>query len=151
MPKTDYDSLTLQTLQDLGSNLTGEVAKKGYTFSEFAGLNIITTIKYEIYRPGNVYVFANEDFVGRNYILNDMKFYVDKKKNIISWCAWFDLGMAIINTAGVKKIELYGGSTVPTQTDTGYAVMDPFAEEQLNTVNNRIIQGVGPYPTISIY
>lgn len=150
MTAYDFDALGLQTLQDFGSQVAGEVIKKGYTYNEFMGLKIITTRKYDIYRPGNVYALCPPDYVGRNYMLNNMKFYVDKVRNVFSWSAWFDWGMSIINAAAVKKLELFGCSVVPGQTDAGFEKFSPFDESELGAKNNRALE-LGPTPNIVVY
>lgn len=148
MTAVDYNNLTNQTLQDLGSRVAGEVVENGWGMSKFAGLRIHTSKKNDIFVQGEVWAIGPEDWVGRNYILNNMKFYVDKKKNIISWCAWFDWGMSLINCANIKKLELYGGSVTPGNEDAG--VLRPSLEQDLGKRNNRILEGVIS-PLISVY
>jgi hypothetical protein len=148
MSAPDYNNFNLMTLQDFGSRVAGEVIENGWGYSKFIGMKIATSKKNDIFVQGEVWVIGPEDWVGRNYILNNMKFYVDKKKNMISWCAWFDWGMSIINCANVKKIELYGGSVTPGLEDAG--VKRPSLEQDLGKKNNRAIEGVIA-PLISVY
>jgi len=148
MNSEDYNRLTLLTIMDAGSATTGEILENGYGKNKFAGLKITTSRKNDIFVKGEAWVIGPEDWVGRNYILNNMKFYVDKKKNIISWCAWFDWGMSLINCNNIKKMEFYGGSVTPGLEDAG--ILRPSLEQDLGKKNNRAIEGIIA-PSITIF
>jgi opacity protein-like surface antigen len=67
------------------------------------GLKVIRTIKTEILREGNIYCFTAPEFLGRFYILNQTKFYIDKIANLITWQSWEDIAMGIGNIASIDR------------------------------------------------
>lgn len=146
----DYDNISLWTIQDVGMTIAGETAVEGWKANTVLGLKIIRTIKTDILREGNVYVFAAPEFFGRFYILNQTKFYIDKIANLITWQSWEDIGMGFGNIAAVVKLELYSGSVTPTATDSGFAAALPVAEESLGAINNRADDGK-TYPQVDQY
>ncbi len=136
----DYDNLSAWTIQDVW-NIAAETSTDGWKANTVVGLKIIRTIKTNILREGNIYCFTAPEFFGRFYILNQTKFYIDKIANLITWQSWEDIGMGFGNIASVVKLELYGGSVTPGATDTGYAAGLPYAEDQLDPVNNMADEG----------
>ena len=145
----DYDNLSAWTIQDVW-NIAAETATEGWKANTVVGLKIIRTIKTNILREGNVYCFVAPEFFGRFYILNQTKFYIDKIANLITWQSWEDIGMGFGNVASVVKLELFGGSCTPTQTDgsitTGYGTVLPVDEDEMAPVNNLADSGlVEPY------
>ncbi len=146
----DYDNISAWTIQDVGMTIAGETAVEGWKANTVLGLKIIRTIKTDLLREGNIYVFAAPEFFGRFYVLNQTKFYIDKIANLITWQSWEDIGMGFGNIAAVVKLELYSGSVTPTQTDTGFAAALPVAEEALGAVNNRADDGK-TYPQVDTF
>ena len=147
MTESDADDFDSWTLEDYGDKLQSETALDGYTYNKVLGLRVIRTIKNDILREGNVYVFTAPEFFGRNYTLNDVKFYIDKIANRIHWQAWMDIGMGIGNIASVVKLELYAG-------DSHYTVASesvrPTEEEDLGALNNKAADGL-TFPQISVF
>ena len=83
------------------------------------------------------------EFFGKFYVLNNTKFYIDKVANTITFQAWEDIGMGVINIASVRKLELYAADANPTTDADGLlANFIPLAEDQLGAVNNRVDQGL---------
>lgn len=148
MTEPDYNNILTWTLQDLGDKVTSETVVEGWTYNSILGKKFIRTIKTDIFREGNVYLFAKPDFLGRSYILNNTKFYIDKIANLILWQSWMDVGVGIVNIASIRKLELYGGSVATAAAkDAGSAAVEPVGEEQLGALNNRVDQGVF-FPTV---
>lgn len=147
MTEPDFDNVSAWTIQDVGMTIAGETTVEGYKASTIVGLKVIRTIKTEILREGNVYVFTAPEFFGRFYILNQTKFYIDKIANLITWQSWEDIGIGLGNISAVCKLELYSGSVTPGATDTGFAAALPRDEDLLNVVNNRADVGE-TYPQV---
>ena len=138
----DYDDISAWTIQDVGMTIAGETSVEGWKASTVVGLKIIRTIKTDLLREGNVYCFTAPEFMGRFYVLNQTKFYIDKIANLITWQSWEDIAIGIGNIASIVKLELYGGSVTPGATDTGYAAKLPFEESDLGAVNNKADAGL---------
>lgn len=147
MTEPDYDDLSAWTIQDVGMNIAGETSVEGWKASTVVGLKIIRTIKTDILRVGNVYCFTAPEFLGRFYVLNQTKFYIDKIANLITWQSWEDIAIGIGNIASIVKLELYGASVTPGAETSGFAAKIPVAEENLAAVNNKADAGL-TYPQI---
>ena len=107
------------------------------------GRSYVRTVKTDILRAGNVYVFTKPEFFGKFYVLNNTKFYIDKIANVITFQAWEDIGMAIINIASVRKLELYSADANPnTNADSLLTNFVPVSEDSLGTPNNQVDAGL---------
>ncbi len=147
MTEVDFDDILSWTLQDFGDKMQSETAVDGYKYNVLLGRKLVRTVKTDLLRSGNIYVFTAPEFLGKSYILNNTKFYIDKIANLITWQSWMDVAVAIINIASVRKLELYGGSVTPTATDTGFATKLPLDEDSLGAVNNRVDDNLH-YPSV---
>lgn len=136
---TDFNNILGWTVEDQGAQIQSETLINGYKYNLLLGKKFVRTIKTDILRPGNVYVFTEPDFLGRYYTLNGVKFYIDKVINLLTFVAWKDVGMSILNTASVRKLELYSGDANPqTDDDSILTAITPVTEEGLGTENNRV-------------
>jgi len=155
MTESDSDDFDQWTHEDYGDKLQSETALDGFTYNKVLGLRIVRTIKNDILREGNVYVFTAPEFFGRNYTLNDVKFYIDKQANRIFWQAWMDVGMGFGNIAAVVKLELYAGDasdssdTVTTGVQNNHSVI-PVSESEIGTQNNKVADGL-TFPSINVF
>jgi hypothetical protein len=147
MTESDADDFDQWTHEDYGDRLQSETALDGYTYNKVLGLRIIRTIKNDILREGNVYVFTASEFFGRNYTLNDVKFYIDKIANRIFWQAWMDVGMGFGNIASVVKLELYSGDSADAALNQSVIPVD---EENLGAQNNKASEGL-TYPSLNVF
>jgi len=148
MTEPDYDDILSWTLQDMGDKMQSETMVDGYKYNLLLGRKLIRTVKTDILRVGNVYAFTAPEFLGKNYVLNNTKFYIDKIANMITWQSWMDVAVNVSNIASVAKLELYGGSVTPTVPDSGSEAAAPVDEDQLGAVNNKVDQGL-KYPNVS--
>lgn len=137
LTSTDYNSIMNWTLADNGDKVQSETTVSGYKYNTLLGKKYVRTIKTDILRPGNVYCFTSPEFLGRFYVLNSVKFYIDKVVNIVKFVAWKDLAMSLVNIASVAKLELYSGDASSVDTDSILADVSPKAEADLGAPNNR--------------
>jgi hypothetical protein len=141
--EVDFDDTLQWTLEDNGDKLQSEVQVDGWKYNNFMGRRYVRTIKTDILRPGNLYFFTAPNFLGRNFILNNVKFYIDKVANLISFQAWMDVAPMIANIASIRKVELYSGDANPTtNADSLLANFIPKAEDDLGAQNNLVDQGL---------
>jgi len=148
MTEVDYDDILQWTVEDNGDRIQSETTVDGYKYNTLLGRAYIRTIKTDILRPGNVYVFTKPEFFGKFYILNNTKFYIDKIANMITFQAWEDIGMGVLNIAAVRKLELYSADATANDTDTLLSNFIPSAEDDLGAVNNRVEAGL-KFPQIT--
>jgi len=146
----DWDDLLQWTVEDVGSKIQSETTVDGYKYNLLMGRQYVRTVKTDILRPGNIYGFTSPDFLGRFYILNNTKFYIDKIANLITWQSWEDIAIAIINIASSRKLELYSGDATANDGSGILSSKSPMAEEDLGAENNRVESGL-VYPGIEIY
>lgn len=134
----DWDDLLQWTVEDQGDKIQSETAVQGWKYNMVLGRRYIRTVKTDILRPGNIYCFTSPDFLGRFYVLNSVKFYIDKYINMVKFVAWKDIGMSFVNIASVRKLETYSGDANPsTDSDGILSSVTPKAEEDLGAQNNR--------------
>ena len=150
MTETEFDDITQWTVEDFGDKLQSETAVDGYKYSTLLGRAFVRTIKTDILRRGNVYVFTRPEFFGVFYILNQVKFYVDKVANMITWQSWEDIAMSVVNIASVRKLELYAADATDNDTDSLQAEFVPKAVEDLGLSNNKVDKG-WVFPQITSY
>lgn len=151
MTEVDWDDVLQWTVEDFGDRLQSETAVDGFKYNTLLGRAYIRTIKTDILRPGNIYVFTKPEFFGKFYVLNNTKFYIDKIANIITFQAWEDIGMCVINIASVRKLELYSADANPTTNADGLLTnFIPKTEDQLGAINNRVAQGL-KFPQVTQY
>jgi hypothetical protein len=136
--EVDHDDVLQWTVEDFGDRIASETVVDGYKYNTLLGRKVVRTVKTDILRSGNVYVFTAPQFFGKFYILNNTKFYIDKIANVVTWQSWEDIAIGVINIASCRKLELYRGSVRPTATDTGFEAKIPSLEEDLGAENNRV-------------
>lgn len=151
MTEVDYDDILQWTVEDNGDRIQSETTVDGFKYNTLLGRPYIRTIKTDLLRPGNVYVFTSPEFFGKFFVLNNTKFYIDKIANMITFQAWEDIGMGVLNIASVRKLELYSADANPTtNANSLLANFIPKAEDELGAVNNRVEQGL-KFPQVSQY
>jgi hypothetical protein len=147
----DYTDILQWSITDLGNRYTEGSLENGLALNTLFGLKIIRTIKTKVLRVGNVYCFTEPDFLGKFFVLNKVKFYLDKEINKIRFCAWEDIGSAIINVASIAKLELYSANVQPDTAAAGdLAAKTPVDHDDLGTNYNRVEAG-DYFPHISLY
>jgi hypothetical protein len=137
LTSVDWDDILQWTVEDQGDKIQSETVVNGWKYNLLLGKRYVRTIKTDILRPGNVYCFTSPDFLGRFYVLNNVKFYIDKVVNMVKFVAWKDIAMSLVNIASVRKLELYSGDATTADADSVLAGVSPKSEESLGAENNR--------------
>jgi hypothetical protein len=104
MNQADYNKLATLPATTVGSGAASEVYINGFKYATILGKKFVTTVKGDLLPEGTMYAFAPQEFLGKFYILNDVKFWIEKKRNLIKWSAYETLGMGILNTKSVAKL-----------------------------------------------
>lgn len=139
---SDFEDMMLWTIEEFGDKVQSEVVVDGYKYNQVMGRKYVRTIKTDILATGNIYAYAEPQYFGRSYVLNPVKFYIDKVANVITWQLWTDIGMGFAGISGVRKLELYAASVTPTTTDMGFETRGPADEEDLGAQNTRVDDGI---------
>lgn len=151
MTEVEFDDILMWTVEDLGDRIESETAVDGWKYTNLLGKGFIRTVKTDLLRPGNVYVFTSPEFMGKFYVLNQLKFYIDKIANMVTWQSWEDIAIGIVNIASVRKLELYSADANPaTDTQGLLSSFVPVEEDELGAENNRVDSGLF-YPTVTSY
>lgn len=137
MTAPDWDNIMTWTVEDSGSPNQSATMYEGIKSNTLLGKRYAKTVKTDILRPGNVYSYTSPEFLGRNYLLNNVKFYIDKVINMVKFVAWKDIAMSLINIASVAKLELYSGDATTVNADSIQASVIPVPESSLGAENNR--------------
>lgn len=67
------------------------------------GVPHIATIKKALVPNNVIYGFCEENYLGRAYMLDNIEVTVEKKKNVIRFCAQEQIGATIANTRAVQR------------------------------------------------
>lgn len=138
------------TVEDLGDKIQSETHVDGYKYQTIVGFSFVRTVKTDILRPGNVYVFTDPDYLGCFFILNNVQFYIDKVANLITFQAWEDIATVIANIAAARKLELYSGDATSNDADGILADVTPKEVKDLGAPNNRADDGL-TFPSVDSY
>ena len=106
----DFADVLAWEARDIGGKIAAEITIDGYRYQSVVGYKLITSIKLGVVPQGTIYGFAEPQFLGNFFMLNQTKFWIDKRANMISWQAWEDVGLGIGNVNGACKIALSQGS-----------------------------------------
>jgi hypothetical protein len=114
MNAVTFDDLLGMPNEQFGTPLTSEVVKDGYAYKQILGKKLIITTKNDLVPYGVVWLFAEQKFLGNFFILNNTKFWIEKKANMIRWKTWEVVGLGIGNIKGIAKLEFGSGITTPS-------------------------------------
>jgi hypothetical protein len=106
MNLVDFNKLVSIPASSIGSPAASEMFVNGYAYSTFLGKKLIATNKGDLVPSGVIYAFPSQEFIGKFYILNDTKFWIEKRMNVISWAAYETIGMGIGNIKAAAKITI---------------------------------------------
>jgi len=70
---------------------------------KFVGIPHLFTIKKDLVPDDAVYQFAEPDYLGKAYVLQKVRMFVEKKEDILRFKAVEKLGITIANVAGVAR------------------------------------------------
>jgi len=100
-----FNRLFLYEATTVGDAVGSETHVNGYSYSTLFGRRLIVSNKVSLL-DNKIYGFTAQEFMGQFLVLNDVKFWIEKKKNIISFAAYESVGMGIGNTKSCAKLTL---------------------------------------------
>jgi len=104
MNREDYNKILLWRADDRGNAIAENTTVNGWTYTTIFGKDLIVTNKGELVPPGTMYGFTPKQYMGHAYILGDVKFWIEKKRNLISWSLYEIIGMGIGNAYSMAKV-----------------------------------------------
>jgi hypothetical protein len=93
------------TRNDMGGDLSEEIMRNGWTYSEFMGVQWIITIKKGLVPTGTMYHFADPKFIGKSYLIEDTTMYIRREAYFIEFFAYETLGGTIGHTSGLARVD----------------------------------------------
>ena len=121
MDSTMFNRLFLYDATTVGDAVGSEMHVNGYSYATLFGRKLVVSNKVYKQDKNNagakvnllkdkVYAFTSQDFLGQFLVLNDTKFFIEKRKNIITFAAYETIGMGIGNTASCGVLNLHTAS-----------------------------------------
>ena len=108
MNQADFNKFAILPATTIGSGVAGEQYINGFKYETVLGKKLVVTNKGETgYVPqGSIYAFAAQEFLGKFFVLEDTKFWVEKKRNLIKWSCYELIGLGIGNVKACAKLTL---------------------------------------------
>jgi len=115
MNSQTWDDILGFGLQVFGDSIASKVIIDGYTYDQLLGKKLIVSTKTKtqdskhLVPYGQVWFYTDPQYLGRFYILNTTKLYMDKIAEVIRWKAWETIGIGIGNVKSIAKLEFGSG------------------------------------------
>lgn len=93
---------------EAGPEITGEIARKGWTMKEYMGVTLVITIKKGLVDNREFYLIADPEYVGKAYLVEDVSMHVKRDGHMVSFYSTMYGGGAIGNVNGVAKVTATG-------------------------------------------
>jgi len=118
MDSTMFNRLFLYDATTVGDAVGSEMHVNGYSYATLFGRKLVVSNK--VYKQDKdtagakvnllkdkIYAFTSQDFLGQFLVLNDTKFFIEKRKNIITFAAYETIGVGIGNTNACGVLNLH--------------------------------------------
>lgn len=105
MSQPTYNKLITLDGNKLGLELRSEVTKDGYTYDKFLGKRMVVTMKSDLVKPGEIFLFTSQEYLGHFFILNDTRFYINKEFNLVEMQGMEEIGIGINSITGMAKLD----------------------------------------------
>ena len=106
MNQSDWNKFSILPATTVGSGVAGEQYLNGFKYETLLGKKLVVTNKGDLVPALQIYCFAAQEFLGKFFVLEDTKFWVEKKRNLIKWSAYEMIGMGIGNVRACAKLTL---------------------------------------------
>ena len=107
-----YNRLFLYDASTIGDSAGSEIYINGFTYNTLFGRKVVVSNKVfkqdgsTALLQNKIYAFAPQEFLGQFLVLNDTKFWIEKKKNIITWAVYEHIGIGFGNSKALAKLTL---------------------------------------------
>jgi len=88
---------------EAGGDLSQNLLESGYSKAEFANLKWNVTIKRRLVPDNTVFMFADPQFIGKNFSLEETTMYIKREAFMVEFYAYKTKGAGIGNTAGITR------------------------------------------------
>ena len=104
MNRADYNKLLLWRADDRGNDFATNMTLNGFNYAQLWGKKLVVTQKGELVPPGTMYAFASKPYIGHAFLLGDVKIWIKKERNIITWSLYETLAYGIGNSYAMAKV-----------------------------------------------
>lgn len=110
MHEYDFTDTVAWSLNEAGLEITSEIVRDGYKYTTMGGYTFVTTVRDnpKLVQPGQIFCFPAPNFLGRFLILDNTKFFIDRRARVITMQAWEEIGAGFGNILGISCILLRG-------------------------------------------
>ena len=101
---------------EIGGDLAQDLLKEGLSALKEAtifGVKHLFTIKRDLVPDGVIYLFAEPQFLGRFYTLQELTMFVEKKKDILRVSANETISITVANVLAAAKVNFYATGANP--------------------------------------
>lgn len=123
IPKVNHDDIDALQIFEQGDVLRSETFISGYRQPTWTGIRMVVTTKADIFRPGNIWLFAAPEFLGKNRVFeyngSAYKLFIDRRSNVITWHVYVTVGAIIANVGSCVKLRLYDDAFETTANSSG--------------------------------
>lgn len=109
--QTDFNKLLKWAADDVGFNSRERIVYGKWVPNNLFDVDIVTTIKTDLLKQGNAWLFATPEYLGKFLTLGTTNFFLKKERDIISFSSWNYIGLSLVNLWSIAKLELYSGAT----------------------------------------
>ena len=112
MDSTMFNRLFLYDATTVGDAVGSEMHVNGYSYAILFCRKLVVSNKKKKQDGtdllnNKIYAFTSQDFLGQFLVLNDTKFFIEKRKNIITFAAYETIGVGIGNTKSCAVLNLW--------------------------------------------
>jgi len=93
---------------EVGGDLSEEIARNGFAERVMFGVRYIITIKRDLVGDATMWMFAEPKFLGKFFVLEDTTMHIEKKAYLLNFFAYEEIGSAIGNVAGIARADFTG-------------------------------------------
>ncbi len=90
---------------EMGGDLSVDVMKNGWSEQNFMGLRWIVTIKQDLVPNNDMYMFADPEWLGKHFQLEDTTMYIRREAYMLEFFAYETSGGSIGNTNAVCRVK----------------------------------------------
>jgi hypothetical protein len=94
------------TFNEYGGPGAEKLLLNGWTSDELRDRRMLVTIKKNLVPTNSIYYFADEKFIGKNFMLEDITMSVERKDFMIYFFSYALAGGGFGNTAGIGRMDL---------------------------------------------
>src|SRR5690625_382177 len=92
------------TMPGITSGLTTDFWRDGYKYEMLNGLRVVTSVKSDLVKHNEIYVFTEPEQLGHHFTFNDDKFSIEKHHDEIKLKGYRSFSAAIGNNLACRKV-----------------------------------------------